>query len=130
MGDIDKLMGSSGQTSVADAQLQKLMFEGGGGPKKKLKLADISSVPASLKEEIGSQYFNRLWSKPLDQHFYIRFIEEVIPKQGAFLMTVCRYRTAKHSADRKEASSGRSRAGLGPISSRASSSSGASEAAL
>ena len=90
MGDIDKLMSGQGSASLADAQLQKLMFEGSGPTKKKPKFPDISTVSAETKEESGSLNFNRMFAKPLGRFYFLKFVEQIIPKQGTFLGPVSR----------------------------------------
>ena len=108
MGDIDAMMGLAGgkggsAPNLKNQALQRAMFDGSGTQqyRKKLKLPDAEKVSAEVRQTMEGLSFRRLFDTPIARFYYLKFMCEVLPAQGAFLLAVSKYRLCEHVGDRK-----------------------------
>mmetsp|Transcript_26241 Transcript_26241/g.66648 ORF Transcript_26241/g.66648 Transcript_26241/m.66648 type:complete len:647 (+) Transcript_26241:129-2069(+) len=87
---------NAGAKKAKDAELAKAMFEGTQQYRKKLKLPELGEFGEHCKEEACSESFYTFMEHKVGRHYFCRFVQDVHPVHGNFLLQCGRYRATVH----------------------------------
>ena len=86
---------NKGKSLAKDSDLSKAMFEGSQQFRKKLKFPDSSSVPDKYREDAEDMAFSEFSADDeIGRFFFCRFVADICPVQGNFLLRCLQYKTA------------------------------------
>ena len=89
--------GGGGAKSSKDAELAKVMFEGTQQYRKKLKFPELSEAGEKIKQEAEDEsYFAFMEEDKVGRYYFCRFVQDVHPAQGSFMLQCGRYMYSVH----------------------------------
>jgi len=92
LNDVNKAAG----TKAKDAELAKAMFEGAAQHRKKLKFPELDDLGKKYIEQTDDISYHEFIENPIAKHFFMRFVQDVQPVHGNFLLQCGRYRYSTH----------------------------------